>query len=140
MKDLGRVSRRADYRRVARTGRKWVTPGFILQVASPGNGDVHTENGQDGGEGGSVKGEDGAMAVRFGITVSRKASPKAVMRNRIKRRLRALAADTLPLYALPGHDYVLIGRSEGATRNYERMLADMKWALKRLGCRKDRQT
>ena len=60
----------------------------------------------------------------------------APWRNRIKRRLRAAAADIIPAVAVPGYDYVLIGRPMSATRPYDALCADLKWCLGKLGCAK----
>lgn len=90
-------------------GRKWVSQSLVLQVA---------ENGTD--------------AVRYGLTVSKKTDKSAVVRNRIKRRLRAVAAGILPLRAQSGMDYVLIGRPATATRDFAALEKDLIWCLKRM--------
>lgn len=55
--------------------------------------------------------------VRVGITCSKKVG-NAVVRNRAKRRLRAIARDILPTWGRVGFDYVLIGR-HGSTISSE---------------------
>lgn len=72
--------------------------------------------------------------MRVGITVSRKVG-NAVARNRARRRLRALAAETLPRHAKAGHDYVLIGRKGTLARPYDRLRDDLATALAKLGLR-----
>ena len=47
--------------------------------------------------------------IRVGFTCSKKVG-NAVVRNRAKRRLRAIARETLPNLGRLGFDYVLIGR------------------------------
>lgn len=71
-------------------------------------------------------------AMRVGFTASKKVG-KAVQRNRAKRRLRAVAAEVLPLAAAPGHDFVLIARAGTLTRNYRDLRDDLVFSLKRLG-------
>ncbi len=53
----------------------------------------------------------------------------AVVRNRAKRRLRAASREILPLFGLPGSDYVFIARKDTATIEWARLLDDMKSAL-----------
>ena len=71
---------------------------------------------------------DGEAAMRIGYTVTKKIGG-AVVRNRLKRRLRALARDVLPEAGLPGHDHVLIGRGDGVTRDFQLLRADLRKAL-----------
>lgn len=71
--------------------------------------------------------ENGDMA-RIGLTVTKKMGG-AVIRNRIRRRLRAAAREVFPADATPGCDYVLIARKAAETRNFAALLDDMKRAL-----------
>lgn len=70
-------------------------------------------------------------AVRVGFTVTKKIGG-AVVRNRLKRRLRALVRESLPALASPAHDYVLIGREAGLTRAYADMAADLERAVRKM--------
>ena len=54
---------------------------------------------------------DGNPSIRLGFTATRKVG-NAVIRNRAKRRLRAVAQQVLPALARPGWDYVLVARPE----------------------------
>ncbi len=56
----------------------------------------------------------------------------AVVRNRVKRRLREIARLKLQDLARPGHDYVLIGRATTAARSFSELENDLNSALKRL--------
>jgi ribonuclease P protein component len=105
---LVRLKTRADFVRVAARGRRAVRPGFILQAARP----VESESG----------------TVRVGFTASRKVG-NAVIRNRAKRRLRAVAAQVLAQHGWPGNDYVLIARSTTGDRAYPELVADLETAL-----------
>lgn len=71
-------------------------------------------------------GEEGT--ARLGITVTKKIG-NAVLRNRIKRRLRAAGRDILALHGQAGHDYVLIARSAAAEMPFGNLLDDLKQAL-----------
>jgi ribonuclease P protein component len=73
------------------------------------------------------EGED----VRVGFTVTKKLG-NAVVRNRIKRRLREVARLGLEEIAEPGHDYVLIGRGSAKRKPFAELQADLVSALKRL--------
>jgi ribonuclease P protein component len=72
--------------------------------------------------------DDGDPAMRVGYTVTKKIG-NAVIRNRIKRRFRALARDVLSVNGVPGADHVLIGRADGLTRDFSQLKADLAKAL-----------
>ena len=102
------LKKRADFLRLRRPGvetLKHSAPGFLL-VGAPGPD----------------------PAARIGLTVTRKLG-KAVLRNRINRRLRAAIAAIGPRHALPGYDYVLIARPRAATLPFEALCADLAAGL-----------
>lgn len=68
---------------------------------------------------------------RAGFTATRKLG-NAVVRNRIKRRLREIARLHLADLARPGFDYVLIGRAASSGRPFSDLTSDLNSALKRL--------
>ena len=70
-------------------------------------------------------------SVRVGFTASRKVG-NAVVRNRAKRRLRAIAAEILPQMGHPGTDYVLVARATASERPYAELLGDLEGALQQL--------
>ncbi len=75
--------------------------------------------------------EDGDSAIRFGITVTKKIGG-AVVRNRMKRRFRALAREIMPTAGFAGSDHVMIGRSSGIERDFALLRSDLTGALQRL--------
>ena len=111
-----RLKNRREFLRVAGGGRKWVTPGLILQARRHDPGD-ETETGGTG--------------FRIGYTVSRKVG-SAVQRNRARRRLRAAADQVMPVHARPGHDFVLIGRQATLKRTFRALTQDLETALRKL--------
>ena len=72
--------------------------------------------------------EDGDSGIRLGITVTKKIG-NAVVRNRMKRRFRALGRELLPTFGVPGADHVLIGRAGGVERDCTQLRAELAKAL-----------
>ena len=75
--------------------------------------------------------DDSDPTMRIGFTVTKKIG-NAVVRNRMKRRLRALARETMPDHGIAGADHVLIGRQGGNERDYAALSAELKRALEKL--------
>ena len=74
---------------------------------------------------------DGSPDKRIGYTVSRKVG-NAVIRNRMKRRFRALARELLPAHGFPGSDHVLIGRGSGIERPFAVLREELVKALRKV--------
>jgi ribonuclease P protein component len=107
---LSRLTRRSEFLRVAGRGRKAARPALVLQALPQPEG-----------------------PVRVGFTATKKIG-NAVARNRAKRRLRAAARLTLTADTLPGGwDLVLIARDGTAGRSWDRLLSDLRGALRHLG-------
>ncbi len=118
---------RRQFLAVARTGKRSVRPGLILQV-----GDKHDEGPKQPATGqGAGQRIDHGTGPGIGFTVSRKVG-NAVARNRVKRRFRVLARDLLADAADPARDYVLVGRRTAVTRPFALLQKDMQQALKDL--------
>lgn len=103
------MTRRADFL-AANRGKRQPMPGFVLLVRDRSDGDA---------------------APRLGITVTKKIGG-AVVRNRMKRRFRALARELLPAQGIAGADHVLIGREGGVERDYAALRAELEKALHRI--------
>jgi ribonuclease P protein component len=86
-------------------------PGFVLLVRPRGDDDP---------------------AMRLGLTVSKKVG-NAVVRNRMRRRLRELARKVLPEAGIAGADHVLIGRAGGIERPFAALEEELRRALARVG-------
>jgi ribonuclease P protein component len=71
---------------------------------------------------------DGDALRRVGFTVSKKVGG-AVVRNRMKRRFRALAREILPEQGYAGADHVMIGRGSGIERDFGELRQDLVRAL-----------
>jgi len=118
------LKKRRQFLQVAASQRKWVTPGFVLQLnARAGIRSARRDN-------------QVLEAPRVGFTVTKRVG-NAVVRNRVKRRLRAAAAEVVPFYASAGNDYVLIGRKQALDRPFQSLTSDLKWALRKLDERAD---
>ena len=87
-------------------------PGFVLQIA-PAPADLVVPT------------------ARVGFTVSRRVG-NAVVRNRVRRRLREIARMIIPGQARPDLDYVLVGRQGALGRDFAKLRQELVEALKRL--------
>ena len=74
--------------------------------------------------------DDGDISKRVGFTVSKKVG-KPVVRNRMKRRFRALAREIMPTAGHAGSDHVMIGRSAGIEREFALLRQDLTRALEK---------
>ena len=100
------LTRRQDFV-AANRGLRVARPGFVL-LAHP----------------------NGGAGTRCGITVTKRIG-NAVVRNRMKRRFRALLRDVLPGLGLADTDHVLIGREGGVERDFALLRGELVAALER---------
>ena len=103
------LRKRSDFL-AANAGRRAATPGFVLLVRDRADRDPQ---------------------IRVGFTVTKKIGG-AVVRNRMKRRFRALAREVIPAHGLPGCDHVMIGRSAGIEREFALLRDDLTRALRKV--------
>jgi ribonuclease P protein component len=105
---MRRLTKRSEYLDVAR-GTRTPRRGFLLQSRP--------------------RREAEAGEARFGFTVTKKIG-NAVVRNRIRRRLKEAVRLAGAMAATPGTDYVLIGRPPALDQPFADLCADVVGALK----------
>ena len=103
-----RIKKRKDYLFTQESGRKWSTTHFLLS-ATPAK----------------------SSNSRLGVTVTRKASKKAVLRNKLKRRIREVFR-RLYSYILEPHDIVVIAKNGATECSYKEIKYELNYALRRL--------
>jgi ribonuclease P protein component len=108
------IKKRPDFL-AANRGKRYATPGFVLLVKDR---------------------QDESADIRLGITITKKVG-NAVVRNRMRRRFRALAQEMLGQKGKCGADHILIGRDSGIERDFSELRADMAKALDKL-CQQNR--
>jgi ribonuclease P protein component len=103
------ISKRADFV-AANSGLRATTPAFVLLVRDR---------------------KDSDSTMRVGFTVTKKIGG-AVVRNRMKRRFRALAREIVAAKGFAGADHVMIGRAKGIERDFSQLRSELAGALDRL--------
>jgi len=109
MRGYSVIKKRSDFL-AANRGKRYATPGFVLLVKDR---------------------QDESTEIRLGITITKKVG-NAVVRNRMRRRFRALAQEMLGPNGQPGADHILIGRDSGIERDFGALRSDMIKALGKL--------
>lgn len=109
MRGYSVIKKRSDFL-AANRGKRYATPGFVLLVKDR---------------------QDESTDIRLGITITKKVG-NAVIRNRMRRRFRALAQEMLGEKGKAGADHILIGRDGGIERDFRELRADMEKALGKL--------
>ncbi len=72
---------------------------------------------------------DAAPGPRFGLTITKKVGC-AVVRNRIRRRLRAAIKSSPDLDARPTHDYVIVARREALHADFQALRGELARAIR----------
>jgi ribonuclease P protein component len=108
---VGRLTRRAEFQRVAR-GRRFSVETFTLQSRR-----------REGTE------TEAVSSARVGLTVTRSVGG-AVERNRVRRRLKEALRAAQPLEAEVDHDYVLMARREALGRRFAALVDDVRTAFR----------
>lgn len=103
-----KLTKRSEYLRVAASGQKFVTRSMVMQYR---------------------RREEGCL--RAGFTVTKKQG-SAVVRNRIRRRLKEALRLSYAARPVHGWDVVIIGRRAGLELPFETLMQDMRYALGKL--------
>ncbi len=110
VKPLGRLTKRAEFLRVAR-GQRVPAATFTLQSRRREAPERETSS-----------------SPRVGVTVT-KSVGGAVVRNRVRRRLKEALRAATPLEARGDHDYVLMARREALGRRFAALVDDVRHAF-----------
>ena len=108
------IKKRIDFLLAAASGKKFIVGSFILQLAK--RGETHPVP---------------AGEVRVGFTVTKRMG-NAVVRNKIKRRLREAVRPALAKHGISGHDYVIISRQKTLDCAFTDLQRDMDFAFRRI--------
>jgi ribonuclease P protein component len=114
---LGRLTKRAEFQRVSR-GQRVSVDTLTLQARA------------------RERAEPPISGARVGFTVTKKVGP-AVVRNRIRRRLKEALNAASPLEAENGHDYVLMARREALGRRFTALVDDLRRAFQAAARRRE---
>lgn len=104
-----RLKKRKQFVHIAQKGRKIISSGLILQFI---------ENKKPG-------------VLNVGFTVTKKIG-NAVIRNRVRRRLREVVRLGLQDFDKTGYDFVLIGRGSTVNRPFDKLQRDFATALSQI--------
>lgn len=115
-KTIQTLKTRAEFQRVRGGGRASL-PSFILE------GKTRSID--------EIEGPPQQAVPRFGFTITKKIG-NAVVRNRIRRRLRAALCEIGFQLAQPTMDYVLVARAPSVDQDFRSLIADLETAFKRV--------
>ncbi|MBT3412618.1 MAG: ribonuclease P protein component [Candidatus Jacksonbacteria bacterium] len=110
LKKQHRLHKEEDIKRVLRKGRSFKTPLFVVYSA------LNTE-----------------AESRATVIVSNKISKKAVVRNKIKRRLRDVLKENKSQFK-KNIDVVVVAKNTVVEAEYKDIKQTLSFALKKLGC------
>jgi ribonuclease P protein component len=99
------IKKRIDFLKVSKNGKKIFTKGFILQKYKR-NMDSEKET------------------IRVGFTITKKIGG-AVVRNKIKRRFRAIMREIFAKYLKKNYDYVIIANKKSLIMDYKELKSDV---------------
>ncbi|GAB4374425.1 MAG: hypothetical protein Kow00121_18800 [Elainellaceae cyanobacterium] len=114
-----RLRKRQDFSAVYQLGIKRSAPHLILRALRPEK-QIYAAQLADS--------QNQLKPAQVGISISQKVSKRAVIRNRIKRQIRAALRQFLP-YLRPGWQIVIIVKPNAVQCDYEEFLRELKQLL-----------
>lgn len=115
---INRLRHPKDFKAVYSKGLHRKTPHLILRAL----------RGQPYRTGKNLTNSASVHPTRMGISISQKVSKRAVVRNRIKRQIRAAWHQFLPQVS-PGWDVVIVVKPTADQCNYAEILQELKQLL-----------
>ena len=112
--EIKRINNRSEFLFISKYGKKAISGGIILQVINLQESEIQKNSNE---------------VIRLGYIVTKKIG-KSVIRNKIKRRIRAGARKILANFAKPGYDYVLIGRKKVVDYSFDRINSELLYLLR----------
>ena len=110
MLSISRLTNQAAFDSLRKSKIRWVAKGFSIIIIPDDSG-----------------------CLPFCIIASKKTENSAVKRNRMRRRLRAMAYDILPTAAKNGYAYMIVAKRDAMTLPAPTLRQDLLWCLKKLG-------
>jgi ribonuclease P protein component len=107
-----RLKHRQDFDRVYQTGKRRRATALHVVTLKRSSNAASTE----------------VLPIQVGISISKKVSKRAVVRNRIKRQLKAIVHSLLPRLE-PGLRLVIVVRSDALTCDYWQLLQELEYLL-----------
>lgn len=101
-----RIKKRRCFLRATHNGKKFIAKTMILQTVA----------------------QTKTQGMRLGFTVTKKVG-HAVVRNRVRRRLKEVARFILPVDGLNGFDYVIVARKEAVEASFDVLKRDLAYLL-----------
>ncbi|PPR79969.1 MAG: Ribonuclease P protein component [Alphaproteobacteria bacterium MarineAlpha2_Bin1] len=112
--EIKKINSRSEFLFISKFGKKAISGGIILQVVNRQKSEIDLYPNE---------------TIRLGYIVTKRIG-KSVIRNKIKRRIRAAAKKILSNYAKPGYDYVLIGRKKIVDYSFDNINSELLDLLK----------
>ena len=107
---LKTIKKRIDFVKISKKGKRFFTQGFILQKYKR---DFSSKEN----------------TARVGFTITKKIG-SAVVRNKIKRRFRAIIKEVLNNYLKKNYDYVIVANKKSLVMDYKELKKDVIKVIK----------